>query len=44
MKTIIKQDKKMTITITYNNEPSGEAIKSYAEKLKQTIDSKLPAR
>ena len=43
MKTIIKQDKNITITITYNNHPSQEAIKNYAEKLKKTIDSKMPA-
>ena len=43
MKTIVKQDKKITITITYNNEPSKEAIHNYAEKLKKTIDSKMPA-
>jgi hypothetical protein len=43
MKTIIKQDKKLTITITYNNEPSDDAIRNYAEKLKKTIDSKMPA-
>ena len=42
MKTIIKQDKKLTITITYNNHPSQEAIQNYAEKLKKTIDSKMP--
>lgn len=43
MKTIIKQDGKLTITITYNNEPSGEAIRAYAQKLKNTIDIKVPA-
>ena len=43
MKTIIKRDKKLTITITYNNEPSEEALRNYAEKLKKTIDSKVPA-
>lgn len=43
MKTIIKQDKKLTITITYNNTPSDEAIRNYAEKLKKTIDSKMHA-
>lgn len=41
MKIITKQDKKLTITITYNNEPSQEAIKQYANKLKKTIDSKV---
>jgi hypothetical protein len=30
----------ITVTITYNNEPSKESIKAYAEKLKKTIDSK----
>lgn len=44
MKTVIKQDKKLTITITYNNEPSTEAIKHYSRKLKQVIDSKMNAR
>lgn len=43
MKTIVKQDKKITITITFNNQPSDEAVRMYAEKLKKTIDSKLPA-
>jgi hypothetical protein len=41
MKTITKQDKKLTITITYNNAPSEAAIKQYAHKLKKTIDSKI---
>jgi hypothetical protein len=43
LKTIVKQDKKLTITITYNNEPSQEALKLYASKLKKTIDSKMQA-
>lgn len=43
MKTTTKQDKKITITITYNNTPSPEAIKQYAQKLKHTIDSKMIA-
>lgn len=43
MKTTTKQDKKITITITYNNIPSQEAIRQYAQKLKQTIDSKMIA-
>lgn len=43
MKTIIKQDKKITITITYSNHPSPDAIRHYAEKLKKTIDSKMQA-
>ena len=43
MKTIIKQDKKITITITYNNDPSQESIRQYARKLRQTIDSKMIA-
>ena len=43
MKTITKQDKNITITITYNNTPSQEAIRQYAQKLKQTIDSKMIA-
>lgn len=43
MKTITKQDKKNTITITYTNAPSKEAIREYANKLKQTIDSKMIA-
>lgn len=41
---ITKQDKKITITITYNNSPSDNAIKDYAVKLKQIIDSKMIAR
>ena len=40
MKTITKQDNKITITITYNNHPSKDAIKQFAQKLKKTIDSK----
>jgi hypothetical protein len=43
MKTVTKQDKKITITITYNNVPSQEAIRQYAQKLKHTIDSKMIA-
>ena len=43
MKTIIKQDKNITISITYNNTPSQKAIRNYAEKLKKTIDSKMHA-
>lgn len=43
MKTITKQDKNITITIAYNNTPSQEAIRQYAKKLKQTIDSKMIA-
>jgi len=43
MKTIKKQDNKITITITYNNAPSQDAIRQYAKKLKQTIDSKMIA-
>ena len=43
MKITTKQDKKLTITITYNNEPSKEAFRNYAEKLKKTIDSKMQA-
>ena len=43
MKTVVKQDKKITITITYTNEPSKDAIRNYAEKLKKTIDIKMPA-
>lgn len=39
-KTIVKQYKNITVTITYNNEPSSKAIKNYAQKLKKTIDSK----
>jgi hypothetical protein len=41
MKTITKQDGKITITITYNNKPSEDAIRNYAHKLKKTIDSKM---
>ena len=43
MKTVIKQDKNVTITITYTNHPSQDAIKNYVEKLKKTIDSKMQA-
>lgn len=43
MKTIVKKDKNLTITITYNNKPSQEAIHNYAIKLKKTIDSKVIA-
>lgn len=43
MKTITKQEGKITITITYNDEPSQVAIKQYAKKLKQIIDSKMIA-
>lgn len=43
MKTITKKDKNITITITYNNTPSNEAIKQYAHKLKKIIDSKVIA-
>lgn len=42
MKTVVKQDKKITITITYNNKPSDEAIRDYAHKLKNIIDAKMP--
>ena len=44
LKTITKQDKNITITITYNNNPSNEAIKHYAQKLKQIVDGKMIAR
>jgi hypothetical protein len=43
LKTIIKQDKNITITITYNNTPSKDAIHDYAKKLKQIVDSKMIA-
>jgi hypothetical protein len=43
MKTTTKQDKKITITVTYNNEPSDTAIKQYAQTLKKIIDSKVIA-
>ena len=43
MKTTIKQDGKITITITYTNEPSQKAIRNFANKLKNTIDIKVPA-
>ena len=43
MKTIIKQDNKLTITITYNNEPTKDAVQNYASKLKKIIDSKMIA-
>ena len=44
MKQVIKQDKNITISITYNNEPSNDSIKNYAEKLKSIIDSKMQSR
>ena len=41
MKAITKTySKNIIVTITYNNEPSQDAIKNYAQKLKKTIDSK----
>ena len=43
MKTTTKQDKNITITITYNNAPSNHAVKQYAQKLKQIVDSKMIA-
>lgn len=43
MKTTVKQDKNIIITITYNNAPSQEAIRQYAHKLKNVIDSKMIA-
>ena len=44
MKTIIKKDGQITITITYQNEPSEKAISVYAQKLKHTLDIKVTAR
>lgn len=44
VKTITKKDKKLTITIIYNNTPSNDALRIYAEKLKRTIDSKVTTR
>ena len=43
MKTTVKQDGKITVTITYTNEPSQKAIQNFANKLKNTIDIKVPA-
>ena len=43
LKTTTKKDKNITITITYNNNPSDEAIRDYAKKLKQIVDSKMIA-
>ena len=43
MKTIIKTDGKITITITYQNKPSEKALGIYAQKLKHTLDIKVPA-
>ena len=43
MKTTTKQDKKLTITVTYNNNPSDNSIKHYAQTLKKIIDSKMIA-
>ena len=44
MKTVVKKDGNITITITYQNEPSEKAISAYAQKLKNTIDIKVTAR
>ena len=44
LKTTVKKDKTLTITVTYNNEPSCDAIKNYAKKLKHIVDSKMIAR
>lgn len=41
MNTMIKQDKNIKITITYDNQPYIEAILAYAYKLKKTINSKI---
>ena len=38
-----KKDKKIAVTITYNNKPSDDAIKQYAQTLKKIIDSKVIA-
>ena len=38
---MIKQDKNIKITITYDNQPSIKAILTYAYKLKKTINSKM---
>lgn len=43
MKTTVKKDRKLTITITYNNHPSDDAIKQYAQTMKKIIDSKMIA-
>lgn len=43
MNIVIKQDKNITITITYNNKPSRDAIQNYSQKLKKIIDSKMQA-
>jgi hypothetical protein len=44
-KTIIKNyPKNITVTITYNNTPSQDGIKAYAQKLKNIIDSKMMSR
>ena len=43
MKTIIKKEGRYTITITYNDRPSAQAIHNYAQKIKNTIDIKVPA-
>jgi len=43
MKIITKKDKKLTITVTYNNHPSDAAIKQYAQTIKKIIDSKVIA-
>ena len=43
MKTTTKKDNKLTITVTYNNTPSDDAIKQYANTIKKIIDSKMIA-
>lgn len=42
MKIIKQYPNNITVTITYNNEPSPEAIKRYAYKLKEIVDNKIP--
>lgn len=33
----------ITVTVTYNNSPSTDAIKIFSQKLKKLIDSKVPS-
>lgn len=40
MKTVKQYPNNINVTITYNNEPSDEALKQYALKLKEIVDNK----
>ena len=39
-KIVKKYSNNITVTISYNNKPSSEAIKHYAYKLKEIVDNK----